>query len=485
MRGARAGQDRVQSPMILAHLADLHLGYRAYHRAAPGGINARERDVAKAFRAALDRIIERGDVELILVAGDVFHTVRPSNLAIADAFRQFSRLYEALPDVPVVVIAGNHDSPRAVETGSILRLLGEIPNVVVVDDGARAVYLEAIDTSVLCLPHNALATDGGVEMEPDSEAATNVLMLHGTVAGGAAEEKLRYVSEYGGVKVETSEIRPDRWDYVALGHYHIATELAPNMWYSGGLERTSTNIWEEAEGEKGFLTYDTDAERATFHPLATRPVIDLPRFSARLADEEAAELAADGAADTPRNPADAENAATADPPAPDDSEPQPEPEPEPDGEEGKRRRGKYLEPAEIDARIRELIDGIPGGIDGKIVRLVIHDVPRRLFRALDHEAIREYKAAALHFHLDARRPEVRRVVGYAAPYKRRTLEEEVESFLTKHWQPTSSSIDRERLIALARVYLEEAGPAEATDALVESEAAEIDDSDDVEEASCD
>src|SRR5512142_220188 len=142
--------------MLLAHLADLHLGYRAYHRLAPGGLNARERDVAQAFRAALDRIIELKP-DLVLVAGDVFHTVRPSNAAIADAFRQFSRLAAALPETPIVVIAGNHDSPRAVETGSILRLFAEIPGVVAVDDQSRSVLLESLDAAVLCLPHNALA----------------------------------------------------------------------------------------------------------------------------------------------------------------------------------------------------------------------------------------------------------------------------------------------------------------------------------------
>ncbi|HEX7118005.1 MAG TPA: DNA repair exonuclease [Longimicrobiales bacterium] len=408
--------------MILAHLADLHLGYRAYHRLAPGGINARERDVALAFRAALDRIIELKP-ELVLVAGDVFHTVRPSNAAIADAFRQFARLRAGLPDAPVVVIAGNHDSPRAVETGSILRLLAEIPGVVVVDQDARAVHLEAIDASILCLPHNALASGEPIALEPDPDAAVNILMLHGTVAGGAADQKLRYVSEYGGVKVEATDIRPDRWDYIALGHYHIATELAPNMWYAGGIERTSTNIWEEAGGEKGFLTYDTDARKATFHPLPSREVIDLPRFSALRA-------AGGGGGEAP---------------------------------------GKYLEPAEIDAKIRALVDGIPGGIEGKIVRLVITDVPRELFRALDHQRIRDYKAEALHFHLDARRPEVQRIVGVAAPGRRRTLEEEVRSFLRKHWQRSSREIDIDRLVALADRYMAEAAGGEPEDALVASE----------------
>src|SRR5690606_36123411 len=363
--------------MLLAHLADLHLGYRAYHRLAPGGINARERDVALAFRTALDRIIELRP-DLVLVAGDVFHTVRPSNAAIADAFRQFARLRASLPEAPVVVIAGNHDSPRAVETGSILRLLAEIPGVVVVDDEARAVYLEALDASVLCLPHNALVRGERILLEPDAGAGTNILMLHGTVAGGAADEKLRYVSEYGGARVESSEIRPEQWDYVALGHYHIATELAPNMWYAAGIERTSTNSWEEATSAKGILTYDTEAKKATFHPLPTREVTDLPSVSA-------------GGVRT--------------------------------GGEEDGRAGRYLEPAEIDARIRELVESVPGGIEDKIVRLVITDVPRELFRELDHARIREYKAAALHFHLDPRRPEVKRVVGVGAPGRRLTLEE--------------------------------------------------------------
>ena len=97
--------------MRIAHLADLHLGYRAYHRATPRGVNVREADVADAFRRAVARVVDL-QPDLVLVAGDVFHTVRPSNTAIADAFRQFTVLTQGLPGVPVVMIAGNHDSPR-------------------------------------------------------------------------------------------------------------------------------------------------------------------------------------------------------------------------------------------------------------------------------------------------------------------------------------------------------------------------------------
>ena len=62
--------------MRLVHLADLHLGFRQYQRLTPAGINQREADVAGTFRRALDRVIALRP-DLVLVAGDVFHTVRP------------------------------------------------------------------------------------------------------------------------------------------------------------------------------------------------------------------------------------------------------------------------------------------------------------------------------------------------------------------------------------------------------------------------
>ena len=91
--------------MRLIHLSDLHLGFRQFQRTTPDGINQREADVAASFARALDRVIELRP-ELVLIAGDVFHTVRPTNPAILHAFTQFSRLVRALPDA-IVVIADN------------------------------------------------------------------------------------------------------------------------------------------------------------------------------------------------------------------------------------------------------------------------------------------------------------------------------------------------------------------------------------------
>jgi hypothetical protein len=313
--------------------------------------------------------------------------------------------------------------------------------VIVVDDAARTVHLAELDTSILCLPHNALARDTPVALEPDPAASTNILMMHGTVTGGKATEKLRWVSEYGGAQVESTAIRAERWDYVALGHYHITTELAPNMWYAGGTERTSTNIWEEAASAKGFLTYDTTARNAAFHPLPGREVVDLPRFSAALQEEPTPQLAGPDGAPTTTS----EHDPTLTAPAP---------------------AARYLEPSEIDARIEGLVESIRGGLEGKVVRLVITDLPRDLFRALDHRKLREYRATALHFHLDARPPEVQRLVEYGSSTRRLTLEEEVTAFLTGYWQRSSGAIETDRLVALAGRYLKEVAGGESTDPLI-------------------
>src|SRR5207247_2357846 len=73
--------------MKLAHLADLHLGFRQFDRQTPKGANQREVDVAEVFKRAVDDILEQKP-ELIVVAGDLFHSVRPTNAAILYCFRQ-------------------------------------------------------------------------------------------------------------------------------------------------------------------------------------------------------------------------------------------------------------------------------------------------------------------------------------------------------------------------------------------------------------
>ena len=383
--------------MKLAHIADPHLGIRQYHRQTPAGINQREADVATAFRLALEDVIaSRPDA--VVVAGDLFHSVRPTNAAIVFAFRQFQRLREALPNAPIVLIAGNHDTPRSTETGSILRLYEEL-GVDVATDTARRLEYPALDLSVFAVPHEALAGGERPVLRPEGTARHQVLLLHGEIEGVFPFD--RSGAEYGGALLGLRELAADDWTYVALGHYHVQHKVAPRVWYAGSLEYVSPNVWGELEDEadhglsgKGWLLADLDrgtVERREV-PLA-RAVLDLDPI-------EAGGLGA----------------------------------------------------AAINGLIAKRAAEAPDGVADRIVRLRVWNIPRHVARELDHAAIRALKASALHFHLDLRRPEVRRQVGVGAPGRRQTLPELVRGYL-EH-RPLPAEIDRDAFVRLGEALID-------------------------------
>jgi hypothetical protein len=81
-------------------------------------------------------------------------------------------------------------------------------------------------------------------------------------------------------------------------------------------------------------------------------------------------------------------------------------------------------------------------------------VPRTTARELNHTAIREWKARALHFQLDLRRPEpTDRAGNSGAPGGRRTLAEELEGFLRDRDLPRD--IDRAQFVAEGVALLQE------------------------------
>ena len=66
--------------MILAHLSDLHLGFRAFER-RDRGRNVREVDVARAFQVAIKKMRDI-QPQVVLVAGDIFDRPEPTQGAM-------------------------------------------------------------------------------------------------------------------------------------------------------------------------------------------------------------------------------------------------------------------------------------------------------------------------------------------------------------------------------------------------------------------
>lgn len=385
--------------MKLAHIADPHLGIRQFHRQTPGGINQREADVAAAFKSAIDGVIAARP-DAVVIAGDLFHSVRPTNAAIVFAFRQFQRLREALPDAPVVLIAGNHDTPRSAETGSILGLFRELGVDVAAEDARRFSYPH-LDLSIFAVPHPALSAGERPLLRPDGPERHQVLVIHGEVEGVLPAD--RSAVEYGGAVVTPAEIAAGEWSYVAFGHYHVRHQLGPRAWYAGALEYVSPNLWGELQDEaergvrgKGWLLADLETGAVSAQPIAApRRVLDLPPIE-----------------------------------------------------------GEGLAAPALDAAIAERIRAVDGGIADQVVRLVVRGVPRHVMRELDHTAIRALKAEALHLQLDVRRPEANRETGVGAPGRRQTLPEMVRAYLAHRALP--ASVDRERFVTIGSELVESA-----------------------------
>jgi len=111
-----------------------------------------------------------------------------------------------------------------------------------------------------------------------------------------------------------------------------------------------------------------------------------------------------------------------------------------------------LQAAAVDTLIAGRVAAVAGGITDKIVRLRVHNIPRHVARELDHAAIRALKTAALHFHLDLRRPEVHRAVGVGSPGRRQTLPELVRSYLER--RPLPAELDREAFVRLGESLMD-------------------------------
>lgn len=383
--------------MKIAHLADVHLGFRQYHRQTAGGINQREADVANALRAAVDGVLAAAP-DAIVVAGDLFHAVRPTNAAIIFAFRQFQRLRAGLPNVPIVVIAGNHDTPRSSETGSILRLYEELGVDVALDEARRFAW-PALDLSILAVPHQALRTGERPALRPDGGARHQVLLLHGEVEGVYPQEISG--AAWGGVMLRREELGAADWTYVALGHYHVQHQVEPRVWYAGALEYVSSNPWGERRDEerrgvagKGWLLADLDSGRVERRPVpAARRVIDLPALHADATRIE-----------------------------------------------------------DLDRLLQERLAEIPGGYAEQIVRQVVWNVPREVARRLDHAAIRAAKAAALHFQLDLRRPDAGRGIGVDPTGHRQPLADVLRDYLAR--RPLPADLDRDTFVRAGTALLE-------------------------------
>ncbi|MCH1866968.1 exonuclease SbcCD subunit D [Nocardioides sp. CFH 31398] len=272
--------------MRILHTSDWHLG-RSLHRADLLGHQA-------AYVDHLLEVVEAEEVDLVVVAGDVFDRALPPVDAVALADDTLARL--AASRATVVISSGNHDSARRLGFGSRVMDAAGLHVRTRPEDVGRAVELADAHGPVVvhALPYldpdavrgawgltgrsHEVALDAAMTRVRADLAgrpgARSVVLAHAFVAGGRPSDSERDIA-VGGISVVPTSVF-DGVDHVALGHLHGAHTLTERIRYSGSPLAYS---FSEAGHTKGSWLVDLAADGSSTATFVPAPV---PRPLARI-----------------------------------------------------------------------------------------------------------------------------------------------------------------------------------------------------------
>ncbi|MFG2832612.1 exonuclease SbcCD subunit D [Streptomyces sp. NPDC048434] len=273
--------------MRILHTSDWHLG-RSFHRVS----------LLSAQRAFLDHLVETvrdRDIDVVLVAGDVYDRAVPP-LAAVELFDDALHRLAAL-GVPTVMISGNHDSARRLGVGSGLMEQAGIHlrtdpagcgTPVLLSDAHGPVALYGLPYLEPAMVRDALGARRADHAEVLGAAmdrvradlagrpagTRSVVLAHAFVTGGAVSDSERDITVGGVASVPAAVF--DGVDYVALGHLHGCQTLTERVRYSGSPLAYS---FSEAGHRKSSWAVDLDADGAVHAERVDCPV---PRPLARI-----------------------------------------------------------------------------------------------------------------------------------------------------------------------------------------------------------
>ena len=236
--------------MRVLHTSDWHIGHRLYEK-------SREKEHL-AFLNWLSSYIRDNEIELLIVAGDIFDTSMPSNSSLR-LYYNFLVSLNRTKCKRVIITAGNHDSPSTIEAPKeILNAL----NISVVGRVDNNIFpIEDSNITVVAIPflrdrdiREAISKESFSdinsrykkalidyyskvakrceELRDDNSFFIATGHLFATNTTISDSESSIYV---GGVGDISADDFPDTFDYIALGHLHKAQKVGgrEHIRYSG------------------------------------------------------------------------------------------------------------------------------------------------------------------------------------------------------------------------------------------------------------
>ena len=253
--------------MRIAAIGDAHLGRSYLPYTTEAGVNQREFDFEQSFEKAVELALAQAP-DLLVWLGDIFDHPRPSYRS----YRVVQRALATIRDhgIRVVLITGNHDTPRLPGKGSPYSALADtFPEMY----SAHRLAYERFDLPGLVV--HAVPQTMSVEAALDAldEAArqrvagrTNLLLTHPRLV----QLQPRY-ADINEIEVDAARLQAD---LVLLGHYHTFARVSEGTWYAGATD--SFTFADDPDHAKGIVMLDTDTGDCTHVPLpGRRPLVTL------------------------------------------------------------------------------------------------------------------------------------------------------------------------------------------------------------------
>lgn len=272
--------------MRFLHTADWHIGKIVHEQSMLA-------DQAYILEQLIEQV-EEYEVDAVLMAGDLYDRSLPPKEAVSLVNQTLSRLINEL-EVPVFIIAGNHDSNERIEYLSGVAEAKQLYMEGTLKAYTRKVSLKEADIYMMPYADHVLirqaldqpeirtieeAVAAQVEQITSSDefdrSRINMVMFHGYVISGSRTSLEESDSERP-LNIGTAEWIDqsifDAFDYVALGHLHKGQKVGSNrIRYSGSPLKYSKS--EAAHQKKSFII-DIDHDSLEVTPVPLIPKRDM------------------------------------------------------------------------------------------------------------------------------------------------------------------------------------------------------------------
>ncbi|GEK91133.1 exonuclease SbcCD subunit D [Alkalibacterium kapii] len=270
--------------MRILHTADWHIGKIVNEFSM-------FEDQEIVLNALVDKVKEL-DVDILIMAGDLYDRAIPPKEAVSLANNIFNRLIKEA-GVSVLTIAGNHDSNERLEYGSELLAGSQLYIEGTVKKDVRKVTIDNVNFYLLPFADHITirqiledetikdlqdATRAQIEsikaeMDPDE---VNILIAHGYIVNGVKESVEASDSERP-LSIGTAEYVDvnlfDDFDYVALGHLHKAQKVkSQRVRYSGSPLKYSKS---ETRHKKQHVLLDINKDTFKVEMIEVKPERDM------------------------------------------------------------------------------------------------------------------------------------------------------------------------------------------------------------------